>query len=241
MIPPEYTDVNRQFLRKRKKNRPQPCEFCIPRKRKNSWKFGKSRKEPGFQGRAIPLPGSGAGKSGAYKYSLRREYSKGSTAQFGKKSQTGFLPQFKAWKTKESCMYFWFFKRKKWGKKTAETRRRNCAVLPKRKFPGRHRRVKICLHPGAQALAHRKIHVCGLFALLYQTFRFFRKYPDKRSVGGHIGRPWTVEKPCHCAQQHTLLRAESRLRRGRVYPSTFTAARCGARRKEQPCFFRQWK
>ena len=39
----------------------------------------------------------------------------GSTAQFGKKSQTGFLPQFK---------------RKKWGKKTAETRRRNCAVVP---------------------------------------------------------------------------------------------------------------
>ena len=27
-------------------------------------------------------------------------------------------------------MYFWFFKLKKWGKKTAETRRRNCAVLP---------------------------------------------------------------------------------------------------------------
>ena len=48
----------------------------------------------------------------------------------GKKSQTGFLPQFKVWKTKESCMYFWFFKLKKWGKKTAETRRRNCAVLP---------------------------------------------------------------------------------------------------------------
>ena len=33
-------------------------------------------------------------------------------------------------------MYFWFFKRKKWGKKTAETRRRNCAVLPKLKFSG---------------------------------------------------------------------------------------------------------
>ena len=32
-------------------------------------------------------------------------------------------------------MYFWFFKLKKWGKKTAETRRRNCAVLPKRKIP----------------------------------------------------------------------------------------------------------
>ena len=108
------------------------------------------------------MPGSGAGKSGAYKYSLRREYSKGSTAQFGKKSQTGFLRQFKL---------------KKWGKKTAETRRRNCAVLTKRKFPGRHRRVKICLHPGAQVLAHRKIHVCGLFALLYQTFRFFGNIP----------------------------------------------------------------
>ena len=54
----------------------------------------------------------------------------GSTAQFGKKSQTGFLPQFKVWKTKEYRMYFWFFKLKKWGKKTAETRRRNCAVLP---------------------------------------------------------------------------------------------------------------
>ena len=27
-------------------------------------------------------------------------------------------------------MYFWFFKLKKWGKKTAETRRHNCAVLP---------------------------------------------------------------------------------------------------------------
>ncbi len=27
-------------------------------------------------------------------------------------------------------MYFSFFKLKKWGKKTAETRRHNCAVLP---------------------------------------------------------------------------------------------------------------
>ena len=54
----------------------------------------------------------------------------GSTAQFGKKSQTGFLPQFKVWKMKEYCMYFSFFKLKKWGKKTAETRRRNCAVVP---------------------------------------------------------------------------------------------------------------
>ena len=54
----------------------------------------------------------------------------GTTAQFGKKSQTGFLSQFKVWKTKESCMYFWFFKLKKWGKKAVETRRRNCAVMP---------------------------------------------------------------------------------------------------------------
>ena len=30
-------------------------------------------------------------------------------------------------------MDFSFFKLKKWGKKTAETRRRNCAVVPK--FP----------------------------------------------------------------------------------------------------------
>ena len=32
-------------------------------------------------------------------------------------------------------MYFSFFKLKKWGKKAAETRRRNCAVLPKTLFP----------------------------------------------------------------------------------------------------------
>ena len=30
-------------------------------------------------------------------------------------------------------MYFPFFKLKKWGEKTVETRRRNCAVLPKYK------------------------------------------------------------------------------------------------------------
>jgi hypothetical protein len=29
-----------------------------------------------------------------------------------------------------AALYFSFFKLKKWGKKTAETRRRNCAVLP---------------------------------------------------------------------------------------------------------------
>ena len=43
-----------------------------------------------------------------------------STAQFGKKSQTGFLPQFKVWKTKESCMYFWFSN----GRSGAKRRRR---------------------------------------------------------------------------------------------------------------------
>lgn len=31
-------------------------------------------------------------------------------------------------------MYFSFFKLKKWGKKTAETRGRNCAVLPSSHF-----------------------------------------------------------------------------------------------------------
>ena len=54
----------------------------------------------------------------------------GNTAQFGKKPQPGFLAQFKVWKTKEYCMYFSFFKLKKWGKKTAAARRHNCAVLP---------------------------------------------------------------------------------------------------------------
>ena len=29
-----------------------------------------------------------------------------------------------------AALYFSFFKLKKWGKKTAETRRHNCAVLP---------------------------------------------------------------------------------------------------------------
>ena len=42
---------------------------------------------------------------------------KGNTAQFGKKPQPGFLAQFKVWKTKEYCMYFSFFKLKKWGKR----------------------------------------------------------------------------------------------------------------------------
>ena len=55
---------------------------------------------------------------------------KGSTAQFGKKAQTGFLPQFKVPKMEEYCMYFPFWELQKWGKKTAETRRRNYAVLP---------------------------------------------------------------------------------------------------------------
>ena len=54
----------------------------------------------------------------------------GSTAQFGKKSQAGFLFQFKVPKMEEYCMYFPFSELRKWSKKTAETRRRNCAVLP---------------------------------------------------------------------------------------------------------------
>ena len=58
----------------------------------------------------------------------------GNTTQFDKKTQPGFLPQFKVWKMEEYCMYFPFFKLKKWGKKTAEARRHNCAVLPVRQF-----------------------------------------------------------------------------------------------------------
>ena len=54
----------------------------------------------------------------------------GSTAQFVKKSQAGFLFQFKVPKMEEYCMYFPFSELRKWSKKTAETRRRNCAVLP---------------------------------------------------------------------------------------------------------------
>ena len=54
----------------------------------------------------------------------------GSTAQFGKKSQAGFLFQFKVPKMEEYCMYFPFSELRKWSKKAAETRRRNCAVLP---------------------------------------------------------------------------------------------------------------
>ena len=54
----------------------------------------------------------------------------GSTAQFGKKSQAGFLFQFKVPKMEEYCMYFPFSELRKWSKKAAETRRRNCAALP---------------------------------------------------------------------------------------------------------------
>ena len=35
-------------------------------------------------------------------------------------------------------MYFWFFKLKKRGKKTAETRRRNCAMLPYERITKKH-------------------------------------------------------------------------------------------------------
>ena len=45
-------------------------------------------------------------------------------------------------------MYFSFFKLKKWGKKAAETRRRNCAVLPLSFLPSAG--GKLC----AASLAH---------------------------------------------------------------------------------------
>ena len=41
-----------------------------------------------------------------------------------------FCPNSKFEKMEEYCMYFPFFELKKWGKKTAEARRHNCAALP---------------------------------------------------------------------------------------------------------------
>ncbi len=56
---------------------------------------------------------------------------KGNTAQFGKQIRREIFRQVKVWKTEEYCMYFPFFKPKNWRKRSAEARRRNCAVLPK--------------------------------------------------------------------------------------------------------------
>ena len=149
MIPPEYTDVNRQFLRKRKKNQPRPCEFCIPRKRKNSWKFGKIPERAGFSKKSHPICRDPVrGKAGRINIRCGENIQRAAPRNCVCESPAVFLPHFFSLKN-----------------------------LPKRKFPGRHRRVKICLPPGAQVLAHRKIHVCGLFALLYQTFRFFGNIP----------------------------------------------------------------
>ena len=55
-------------------------------------------------------------------------------------------------------MYFWFFKLKKWDKKTAETRRRNCAVLPK--FPDTPEK-KQPLPPGRLLLTARNRPASG--------------------------------------------------------------------------------
>ena len=46
-------------------------------------------------------------------------------------------------------MYFSFFKLKKRGKKTAETRRRNCAVLPKLQFTTHSGKNRLRMHAGA--------------------------------------------------------------------------------------------
>jgi len=54
----------------------------------------------------------------------------GSTAQFGKCFRREILSQDKVWETQEYCMYFKFSKPKDWGKRSGESRRRNCAVLP---------------------------------------------------------------------------------------------------------------
>jgi len=78
----------------------------------------------GMRAFIVQLQSCRTGKSGA------AAIFSGSTTQFGKKSQAGFLFQFKVPKMEEYCMYFPFSELRKWSKKTAETRRRNCAVLP---------------------------------------------------------------------------------------------------------------
>ena len=56
-------------------------------------------------------------------------------SKFGKRRNTvctrkGYAASVSQLTLATAAQYFSFFKLKKWGKKTAETRRRNCAVLP---------------------------------------------------------------------------------------------------------------
>ena len=59
-------------------------------------------------------------------------------SKFGKRRNTactrkGYAASVGQLALATAALYFSFFKLKKWGKKAAETRRHNCAVLPKRK------------------------------------------------------------------------------------------------------------
>ena len=54
----------------------------------------------------------------------------GNTAQFGKLIRREIFRQVKTWNAPEYCMYFKRFKPQNWRKRSAEARRRNCAVLP---------------------------------------------------------------------------------------------------------------
>ena len=65
--------------------------------------------------------------------SLRQDFC--SNSKFGKRRNTvctrkGYAASVSQLALATAALYFSFFKLKKWGKKTAETRRRNCAVLP---------------------------------------------------------------------------------------------------------------
>ncbi len=65
--------------------------------------------------------------------SLRQDFCPNS--KFGKRRNTvctrkGYAASVSQLALATAALYFSFFKLKKWGKKTAETRRRNCAVLP---------------------------------------------------------------------------------------------------------------
>ena len=56
-------------------------------------------------------------------------------SKFGKRRNTvctrkGYAASVSQLALATAALYFSFFKLKKWGKKTAETRRHNCAVLP---------------------------------------------------------------------------------------------------------------
>ena len=72
--------------------------------------------------------------------SSRSVFFYGYTASFGKEAQREILCQFKVSKAGEYCMHFPFLELQKWHKRSAEIRRRNCAVLPYDYFTGAEER-----------------------------------------------------------------------------------------------------